>query len=77
VIPLVVRLQKAFQGWAQPGLGPFRFDYNNDRIDALSSERAAEWRRIGSERFATDKTISPNRTAQFGRQPQRISCPKL
>jgi phage portal protein BeeE len=40
VIPLVVRLQKAFQAWAQPGFGLFRFDYNIDRIEALAYERA-------------------------------------
>ena len=53
MIPLVVRLQKSFQAWAQPGFEPFRFDYNVDRIDALSTERAAEWDRIGKAAFLT------------------------
>jgi HK97 family phage portal protein len=53
VIPLVARLQKSFQLWAQPAFESFRFDYNVDRIDALSTERAAEWRRIDAASFLT------------------------
>ncbi|MCX7899244.1 MAG: phage portal protein, partial [Methylocystis sp.] len=53
VIPLVARLQKSFQHWLAPGFEPFRFDYNADRIDALSEERAAEWARIDRASFLT------------------------
>lgn len=53
VLPLVTRVQKSFQVWLQPGYGPFRFDYNADRLEALASERAAEWDRIGKAGFLT------------------------
>jgi hypothetical protein len=71
VIPLVVRLQKAFQAWAQPGFGPFRFDYNIDRIDALSSERAAEWRRIDAASFLTND--EKREAAGYGAAPKDAS----
>jgi HK97 family phage portal protein len=71
VIPLVVRLQKAFQAWAQPGFGPFRFDYNIDRIEALSSERAAEWRRIDAASFLTND--EKREAAGYGAAPKDAS----
>jgi phage portal protein BeeE len=46
VLPLVARVQKSFQAWLQPGFGPFRLDYNADRLEALASERASEWERV-------------------------------
>jgi phage portal protein BeeE len=46
VLPLVARVQKSFQAWLQPGFGSFRLDYNADRLEALASERAAEWERV-------------------------------
>jgi HK97 family phage portal protein len=51
VLPLVTRVQKSFQAWLAPGYGPFRFDYNADRLEALASERAAEWARVGKAPF--------------------------
>ena len=53
VIPLVLRTQKAFVSWLKPAFAPFRFDYDVDRIDALSSDRESEWRRIDSASFLT------------------------
>jgi len=53
VLPLVVRLQKSFQAWLQPGFESFRFDYNADRVEALAEERASEWERIGKASFLT------------------------
>jgi hypothetical protein len=53
VLPLVARVQKSFQAWLQPGFGPFRLDYNADRLEALASERAAEWERVGKAGFLT------------------------
>jgi phage portal protein BeeE len=50
-LPLVTRVQKSFQAWLAPGYGPFRFDYNADRLEALASERAAEWDRFGKASF--------------------------
>jgi hypothetical protein len=51
VLPLVTRVQKSFQAWLAPGYGPFRFDYNADRLEALATERAAEWERVGKAPF--------------------------
>jgi len=53
VLPLVARIQKSFQAWLQPGYEPFRFDYNADRLEALASERATEWQRVGNAPFLT------------------------
>jgi HK97 family phage portal protein len=53
VLPLVSRVQKSFQAWLQPGFGAFRLDYDADRLEALASERATEWARIGAAAFLT------------------------
>ena len=53
VLPLVARVQKSFQAWLRPGFGAFRLDYNADRLEALASERAAEWERVGKAAFLT------------------------
>ncbi|KAF0211907.1 MAG: Phage portal protein HK97 [Methylocystaceae bacterium] len=53
VLPLVARVQKSFQAWLQPGFGSFRLDYNADRLEALASERASEWERVGKAAFLT------------------------
>ena len=53
VLPLVARVQKSFQAWLQPHFGPFRLDYNADRLEALASERASEWERVGKAAFLT------------------------
>lgn len=53
VLPLVVRVQKSFQAWLRPAFGDFRLDYNADRLEALASERAAEWDRVGKASFLT------------------------
>jgi hypothetical protein len=46
-------VQKSFQAWLQPGFGAFRLDYNADRLEALASERASEWERVGKAGFLT------------------------
>ena len=53
MLPLVARVQKSFEAWLQPGFGPFRFDYNADRLEALADERAMEWERVGKAPFLT------------------------
>ncbi|WP_245433757.1 phage portal protein [Methylocystis hirsuta] len=53
VLPLVARVQKSFRAWLQPGFGAFRLDYNADRLEALASERASEWERVGKAAFLT------------------------
>ncbi len=53
VIPLVARIQKHFALWLAPSFGPFRFDYDIDRLDALADERAQEWARVNSADFLT------------------------
>jgi hypothetical protein len=46
-------VQKSFQAWLRPGFGDFRLDYNADRLEALATERASEWARIGKASFLT------------------------
>ena len=53
VLPLVARIQKSFQAWLAPGFEPCRVDYNADRLEALASERATEWERVGKASFLT------------------------
>ncbi len=53
VLPLVTRVQKSFQAWLQRGYAPFRLDYNADRLEALATERASEWERVGRAGFLT------------------------
>ncbi|GLI92076.1 phage portal protein [Methylocystis echinoides] len=53
VLPLVTRVQKSFQAWLRPGFGEFRLEYNADRLEALATERASEWERIGKAHFLT------------------------
>lgn len=53
VIPLVARTQASFAHWLSAAFGPFRFDYNADRLDALAQDRESEWRRIGAADFLT------------------------
>lgn len=52
-MPLVTRVQKSFQAWLRPGFGEFRLEYNPDRLEALATERASEWERIGKAHFLT------------------------
>lgn len=53
VIPMVARVQTAMEAWFAHAWGGLRFDYDLDRVDALSSERAAEWARVGAADFLT------------------------
>ncbi len=57
VLPLVARVQKSFQAWLQPGFGPFRLDYNADRLEALASERRA---RVGNDATRAPPAGNPN-----------------
>ena len=55
VIPTLARLQKNLGAWLAPAFGgTLTFDYDVDRIDALSADRAAEWKRVGDATFLTD-----------------------
>ena len=54
IVPLLGRLQRGFESWMQPDFGAFEVRANLDGIDALSSERASEWARIGAATFLTD-----------------------
>src|SRR5690606_26941771 len=55
VLPLVNRTLKALTGWLAP-LARERIEFRPalDRIDALSSERAALWDRLNSATFLTE-----------------------
>ena len=55
VIPSLARVQKSIAAWLTPAFGgDLVFDYDVDRIDALSADRAAEWKRVGDATFLTD-----------------------
>ena len=55
VIPTLARIQKSFAAWLAPRYGgDLVIDYDVDRIDALSADRAAEWKRVGDATFLTD-----------------------
>ena len=53
ILPFVLRLQASFAAWVEPVYGPLVVKPNLDSIDALSSERAAEWARVGAADFLT------------------------
>ncbi len=69
VIPTLARLQKSVAAWLAPAYrGALRFDYDVDRIDALSADRAVEWKRVGEASFLT---IDEKRAALgYGPKPQ-------
>jgi len=74
VIPLIARTQKAFAAWMVPVYGEsFRLDYNVDRIEALSSDRAAEWTRIDSASFLTQD--EKREAAGYGTVPHESGAP--
>jgi HK97 family phage portal protein len=55
VIPTIARIQKSVTAWLAPAFGrDLVFDYDVDRIDALSADRAAEWKRVSEATFLTD-----------------------
>jgi HK97 family phage portal protein len=53
ILPFVHRLQASFNAWLQPTYGDVEWRANLDAIDALASERAAEWARVGAADFLT------------------------
>ncbi len=53
VLPCAQRIQDAFRCWLAEDYGGFHLQLDLDRIDALASERAAEWARIGAADFLT------------------------
>lgn len=54
ILPFAQRLQAAMAGWTQGAFGAFELRLNVDALDALASERSAEWARIGAASFLTD-----------------------
>lgn len=54
IIPLVQRTQKSFEAWLSPDWPDVTISADLDRLDALASEREAEWRRIGAAGFLTN-----------------------
>ena len=72
VIPLVARTQKAFEHWLAPVYGAgFRFEYNVDRIEALSADRAAEWTRLDKATFLTQD--EKREAAGYGAAPKPVA----
>ena len=54
IIPLVQRTQKSFEAWLTRDWPDVTIAADLDKLDALASEREAEWRRLGAATFLTD-----------------------
>lgn len=56
VLPLMGRTARAFSTWLGPLYGDnLRLDYDADRIEGLSAEREALWRRVSNASFLSDE----------------------
>lgn len=56
VLPLMGRTARAFGNWLGPIFGEnLRLDYDADRIEGLSAEREALWRRVSNASFLSDE----------------------
>lgn len=53
VLPLVGKICAALTNWVQPSYPGVRVGYNLDAVEALSSEREAEWTRVQQADFLT------------------------
>jgi HK97 family phage portal protein len=53
VLPLATRIGSALSQWLAPAFGAARLAIDADRIDALSSDRAALWERVSAAAFLT------------------------
>ncbi len=54
ILPFVTRLQASLAGWARQTYGDFELRPHIDGLDALATERSAEWTRIGAATFLTE-----------------------
>ena len=54
ILPFVTRLQASLAGWARHAYGDFELRPHIDGLDALATERSAEWTRIGAATFLTE-----------------------
>ncbi len=54
VLPLTERTAEALSHWLAPAFGGVRLVPDLDRIEALSTERAALWARVGAATFLTE-----------------------
>ncbi len=55
ILPLVGRTMRALATWLSPAYGePLRFEPDVDRVEALSDERAALWKRVNDAAFLTE-----------------------
>ncbi|MGH6763083.1 MAG: phage portal protein [Phyllobacterium sp.] len=55
ILPLITRAAKAMAGWLAPLYGAdLRLEHDLDRIDGLSQERDALWKRVSDAPFLTD-----------------------
>jgi len=54
ILPLVQRTQKSFEHWLAAAFPGATLAADLDKLDALASEREAEWRRIGAANFLSD-----------------------
>ncbi len=67
VLPLIARTAKALSAWLSPVFGgELRLEHDLDRIDGLSAERDALWRRVSEADFLDDD----EKRDAVGYQPQ-------
>lgn len=72
VLPMIARTLAALSHWTMPLYGDaFRLDYDADRVDALSEEREAVWRRLEGASFLTDA----EKRVALGYSPQAEDLP--
>ncbi len=77
VLPFASRLQagfqSGFQSWQSGDFPQLELRLDTDRIDALASERAAEWARVTSASFLTDD--EKREAVGYGPRPPRQANP--
>ena len=53
MLPLVARIACALSNWLAPAFGGLVLAADTDRVEALSADRAALWKRVSNAAFLT------------------------